>query len=35
MESTSIELKDKDSKGEQLIGSVGNFGESELKKKKQ
>ena len=32
MESTSIELKD--SKGENMIGSVGNFDESEVKKRK-
>ena len=34
MESNSIELQDKDSKGENLVGSAGNFDDSELKKRK-
>ena len=34
MDSNSIELQDKDSKGENLIQSAGNFDESELKKRK-
>ena len=31
MESNSIELQDKNSKGENLVGSAGNFDDSELK----
>ena len=34
MESNSIELQDKNSKGENLVGSAGNFDDSELKKRK-
>ena len=34
MESNSIELQDKDSQGENLIGSAGNFDNSEMKKRK-
>ena len=34
MESNSVELQDKNSKGENLIGSAGNFDDSELKKRK-
>lgn len=35
MEFNEIELLNKDSKGENLIGSAGNFDESEIKKRKK